>query len=307
MARIPGIELDELYVKYQLHPQLLDLYVEGEFDKDILNSLFVQRGISTYISVLTVNEVEVPDSEVAALGLSVGSNKNRLIVLANLFSGHLEDVATNVSCIIDADLDRLLGKLLEVRHLLYTDFTCLEMYCVNDTTLSRFFSVACNLNNTHRDDFLKYAEKILPAQFCVRGTNEQLSLHSVTPPFDKGLRSKNGLGHFDGEVLLRQFIHLNNLHDKTAAVCSSYKSLFAAMPNDIRNKTQGHDFVELLFYYVANAGGPRLQKNEHVPIFGGRLLAASLDSATAFSEPMFRRIQRAIDGEPLWPAVQREG
>lgn len=294
MSRIPGIEIDEIYAKYELHPFLMDIYVEGKFDRDWLNHFLKQRGLSGEISIFTIDGVEVPNDFIADNALKLGSNKHRLIALAKLLSTRLRKNSTNVSCLIDADLDRLLDNFIEERHLIYTDFTCLEMYCVNDDTIRKFLTLACNLKDESVDDFLQLVAKIVPTQFCIRGVNEKLELACTTPALEKGLTDKKRLSTFDPAKYVRAFIEVNEMHPKADEIKACFDKLFSKLPNDIRHKCQGHDFVESLFEYVARAGAMKLHnKNSDVMLFGGRLLASVLDSGHVFSEPVFQRIEVA--------------
>lgn len=305
MSRIPGVEIDELYAKYELHPSLIDIYVEGEFDRDWLNHFLELRGLSRDISIFTIDGVEVPNEFIAANALKLGSNKHRLIALAKLLSARLRSISTNVSCLIDADLDRLFDNLIEERHLIYTDFTCLEMYCLNDATMRKFLTLACNLKNENVEEFLQIVTQIVPSQFCVRGVNEKLELAAITPALEKGLIDKRRLGTFDSAKYVRAFIEVNKMHPKAEEIKASFDELFAKLPDDVRHKCQGHDFVESLFEYVARAGSMKLQnKGTDVTLFGGRLLASVLDSAHVFSEPLFKRIEVAARTKTcLWIAA----
>lgn len=305
MSRIPGIEIDEIYAKYELHPSLMDIYVEGEFDRDCLNHFLQQRGLSGEISIFTIDRVEVPNDFIAENALKLGSNKHRLIALAKLLSARLRKISTNVSCLIDADLDRLLGNLIEERHLIYTDFTCLEMYCLNDDTIRKFLILTCNLKNENVEEFLQLVAQIVPSQFCIRGVNEKLELAGTTPALEKGLTDKRRLGTFDPVKYVRAFIEVNKMHPKAEEIRASFDELFSKLPNDVRHKCQGHDFVESLFEYIARAGAMKLHnKNTDVMLFGGRLLASVLDSTHVFSEPLFQRIEVATRTKTcLWTAA----
>lgn len=305
MSRIPGVEMDEIYAKYELHPLLLDIYVEGEFDKDWLNHFLHQRGLSGEISVFTIDGVEVPNDFISVNALKVGSNKHRLIALAKLLSARLRTISTNVSCLIDADLDRLLENLIEERHLIYTDFTCLEMYCLNYDTIRKFLTLACNLKNENVDEFFQLVAQIVPAQFCIRAVNEKLALTGITPVLEKGLTDKRMLTTFDPNKYVQAFIEINKVHPKCAEIKASFDELSARLPDDVRHKCHGHDFVDSLFKYVARAGAMQLKnKSTDVRQFGGRLLSSVLDCAQVFSEPLFQRIEAAVKTKTyLWDSV----
>ena len=256
MARIPGIEIDEIYAKYELHPSLIDIYVEGNFDRDWLNHIFQQKGLSGDISIFTIDGVEISNDFIAEKELKLGSNKHRLIALAMLLSLRLSKIPTNVSCLVDADLDLLLDNFIEERHLIYTDFTCLEMYCLNYETIRKLFILTCNLKNENVDEFFQLANKIIPAQFCIRGVNEELELSCKIPELGKGLADRRDLNTFNADKYVKSFVESNKIHSKSEQVKKSFFHLFSKLPNDIRNKCQGHDFVNLLFDYIGSSSFP---------------------------------------------------
>ena len=302
MARIPGVEIEELYAKYELHPILLDLYVEGEFDRDLINYFLDQRGHSSYVSVFTVDQVEVPDEILVDKSLQTGSNKSRLIALASMLSEKFKSIDTNVSCIVDTDHDVLLDQVVNMNNLLYTDYSCMEMYCLNEATLKKFLILGCNLKPSHLDELNSILNAVLPVQFCLRGVNHSLGLNSTFPPVKKGVGKKRGLAYFQESIYVDAFIQLNNLHRRSEEIKEELKKLFSKVPVDIRQKSNGHDFVCCVFDYADESGGVKLHsKNEDVEIFGGRLLANALDTSLLFAENLFSRIEAAAVGRgPLW-------
>jgi hypothetical protein len=255
--------------------------------------------------VYTVNEVDVPNEELTRLKLNSGSNKHRLIALSDLLMKHLAASDTNASCLVDADQDRVLGRCVDVPHLLYTDYCCMEMYCLNEKTLKKFLVLGCNLGADSVLDFMAIAELILPAVFSVRALNEKLSLVATLPSFERGLRNERDLSTFDAEKYFQAFVHGNNLHSRSAELLPAFRSLIAALDVDLRNKAHGHDLVALLFEFIHKKGAMRFQNKARDTLeYGGRLLANAMDVATTFSERLFERIEHAVRGNiVLWGKV----
>ncbi|WP_312409250.1 DUF4435 domain-containing protein [Comamonas sp.] len=303
MSRIPGIEISELCAKYEYHPSLIDFYVEGEFDRDLLNYFFGDQGHSSQVSVIAIDQVEITDEILVSKGLPTGSNKSRLIALALEFNQRLSNQSKkNVSCIVDTDHDEFLRVKVQAKHLFYTDYTCMEMYCLNDQTLKKFLLFACNLHDKHFNEFNKLANIVLPVLFCIRIINQVLSLNSIFPSIKKGLKNKRDLLSFDANVYIDAFIQTNNLHSQKALIKREYAAHFANMPLDIRFKSNGHDFVHCVFEYVEDSNGPKLHnKSESVDVFGGRLLANSLEVSRLFNEKLFSQLLAPLkDGTALW-------
>lgn len=305
MARVPGIEVDELIAKYELHPHLLDLYVEGEFDRDFVNELFVESLGSVSVSVMTVNEVEMPNERLISLGLPLGSNKYRLVGLAHILAERLGHLPVNVSCLVDADCDRILDKELNVRHLFYTDYTCTEMYGSNENTLRKFFKLNCNLNDHDIDSFMSFALRILPVQIVTRAVNEDLEFNGKVPPFDGGLKNKRDLFSFEKDLYLEKYISINHFSQKAHQIKSRFDELFHRLPDDLRHKAHGHDLVYLLFYFLKMENALKIQgsisDNSEVE---GRLLVGAIDSAILHKERLFSLLKRSVLEEVrLWQPV----
>lgn len=297
MARIPGVEIDELYAKYELHPSLFDVYVEGEFDRDFLNHFLYERGLSSDVSVFTAETFEIPNDFLVAENLDLESNKHRLIGLSILLQRELRDSDTNVSCLVDVDLDRVLNKIRITKNLLYTDHVCLEMYCLNDRTLQKFLTLGCNLAPDRYDNFLLLASAILPVQFCLRAINEMLGLNSSVPEFQGGLARKRVFPSFDKNKYIGRYIAIGNLHARSDEIFREFDILFKTLPGDLRDKSHGHDFISLLFEYVSSCGTLQLHdKEKGVMNHGNRLLASALDGALLFADGLFYKIERAARG-----------
>ena len=74
MTAIPRRQLEELYAKYDLHSNLFDIYVEGDFDFDLMNNFLSETSI-TNVSVFHIDDIDVGAPIVEQSGFSLGSNK----------------------------------------------------------------------------------------------------------------------------------------------------------------------------------------------------------------------------------------
>jgi hypothetical protein len=94
-------QIVDLLARHELEPELDDVYVEGNFDKEILERIFSKRGIENRV-VYEIDTIEVPPSLVASHKLSDG-NKQRVIALARELSVIEGDCSYR--CLVDRDLD----------------------------------------------------------------------------------------------------------------------------------------------------------------------------------------------------------
>jgi len=296
MTAVPRRELDELYAKYDLHPNLFDIYVEGEFDFDLLN-MFLSEASITNVSVFLIDDIEVGAAVVEQTGFSAGSNKHRVLTLARLLDSRYGQRPTNVTCLVDADCDRILNKNYGLHHASTTDYTCLESYFLARPTITRFLTFACQLTDQSPEEFTNLAKLVLPIQFALRATSEALSLGDAVLGFESGLMKKRDYFSFTAEKYLESFLSRYQLQGRRTEILDIFTRVLGSLPKDIRHSIQGHDFISLLFEYLWIKNALKLHdKTESAQKFGGRLVALACRSSELAVEPLFTRITASSSG-----------
>ncbi len=297
MGGIPRWAVDELFTKYELHPSLFDIYVEGEFDQDFLDQFMATLAQEASISVLSIDAIEIPSEKLTEFGLTLGSNKSRVIALAMLLEEKFGKRPSNITCLIDADMDRVLDSITSLHYVDYTDFTCMEMYALNIATLKRFITFTCNLKDVHVDKVFQLATLVLPCQFLARAVSLSLGLGTPVPHFTSGLKSKKDLHSFDEAKYLKVFVDNAKCPERKTELSDQLLSLRAILPKDLRHKANGHDFISLLFEYLWRNDALKLKsKDGDVVSFGGRILATALQFENLSNENLFMRIKDAASG-----------
>ncbi len=294
LQHIPQQSVDEIITKYELHPEIADIYVEGEFDRDFLYQYLDAHGRRGEISVYHIDAIAVSSQMVADAGLGYGSNKARVLALAQFLERKLGATSRRIICIADADLDRIFGRLQTGCYSAFTDYTCMEMYFLNSGALQRFLTFTCNLDEAAVSEFSSLATNILPVQFCMRAAVEALGLGVPIPDFTAGFTTKRVLTSFTVERYVSEFLRRNDLSGRGEEIRTLIQDLQSRLDRDIRHKSHGHDFIELLFEYSWLKGGVKLHsKDTEVKKFGGRLVAAGTDFRALDREPLFSRLVTA--------------
>lgn len=294
---VPRRELSELHAKYDFHPELFDIYVEGDFDYDFLNLVLADAGING-ASVFCIDDIEVTANLVLGVGLQQGSNKHRVLTLAHLLDQRYKTRNTNLVCIADPDCDRILYKLRNYHHVIYTDYTCTEIYLLNELTIRRFLTFACQLPETAAKEFFVIARLVLPVQFALRATLEALDINKPVLGFETGLGKKQVLLSFNGAKYVNSFLGHHSLQRSSQAISLKFDEIHGALPKDLRNCAHGHDFISLLFEYLWWKGSLKFQdKEKSATKFGARLIAMSFDRSQIVTEPLFTRINAAAAGK----------
>ena len=298
MSNFPRREIDELIVRYQYHPLLFDIFVEGDFDQDFVNRFADEIGKKTEICVFAINTINIPNNTLTGLGLPEGSEKSRVTALAMLLEQKLGKHPSNIVCLVDTDSDRILHKVRNEFNIKYTDYTCMEMYSLNLKTLKNFLLFSCNMEESRIADFMPLASLILPLQFVARAVVEKMGLCIAVPDFKAGLKKKGVFNSFDSKKYLYCFMSNAVCRNRKAEITQEINQLMALLDVDLKHKSHGHDFIELLFEYLWSKGSLKLHdKQGEVVKFGGRLVATALDFGSLRQEPFFSQIIDAASGQ----------
>jgi hypothetical protein len=282
---------------YQLHPILFDIFVEGEFDQDFIDQFVGKLGKETEIAVFPINTVNIPDDTLIDLGLPVGSEKSRVTALAILLEQNFGNRPSNIVCLVDADHDRILQKVRNEFNIRYTDFTCMEMYLLDLTTLKKFFTFTCNMDALRVADFMRLASLILPCQFVARAVVEKMGLSIAILYFKSGLKKKGKFDSFDQNKYFDCFLSNAVCRSRREEIIQEITRLMSLLDSNLKHKSHGHDFIDLMFEYLWSEGGVKLHnKGDEVQKFGGRLIATAVDFERLSKETFFSQISNAVLG-----------
>jgi hypothetical protein len=293
---IPRREVDELYAKFDLHPNLIEIYVEGEFDYSIINFYLEEIGAKS-ATVVCIDDIDINSNITSAFNLTGGSNKNRVLALASLFDKRYSNRPTSICCIADVDLDVLFSNVRNCHHLRYTDYSCMEMYFLNKNIINRFLKIVCNLGDAECSEFLSLADLILPAQFSLRAVNESQKIFKSVLEFETGLKKKNDFKSFDPMHYCSAYINFYGLGKNRISIEKAFKATLSSLQTDIRNSSNGHDFIHLLYEFSHQRSGLQLHnKTKSEAKYGGRIVALAASSQHLIKEKLFSDINNAVNG-----------
>src|SRR5688500_15267818 len=123
---LPRRQLSELLTLYELEPTLRDVFVEGPFDVSIINWFLHEKGCQD-VGVYDISTIEIPDGEILNRGRKA-NNRERVIYLAEFMQNSLQPNKNQITCIVDRDFSDFLQDRRDIECLLYTDYSCMEMY-----------------------------------------------------------------------------------------------------------------------------------------------------------------------------------
>lgn len=237
--------IKELVALYHLEPSVRDVFVEGSTDRSIVAWFLQEKGRSD-ASVREIDLIEVP-REVLDKYQLVSGNRSRVIALGKELSSRLGEAALQATAIIDNDFDRLLRKDQQCSLILYTDYTCMEMYFLRAETISKFLRVTLQRNAPDAEAALTRYRETLRELFLIRAANEALGLSLSMIDFSKCLTEVGGDFTFDRAEYLTRLLAGSNASNHRHAVLDKIEELRAVLSEDIRLSANGHDFIVMLW------------------------------------------------------------
>ena len=160
---LPRWKITELQTRYSLEPSLRDVFVEGIFDKELIDLCYDQFADSRRITY-AIHSLEIDQNVLDRHGLTSG-NKQRVIALCRELA--VED-HQSVACFVDRDLDHWLGEL-EIRPgLIWSDFCDLEACFFDDMTIKSLVIDASRCRIDDWDCFYSSLTQVLTIIYSIR-------------------------------------------------------------------------------------------------------------------------------------------
>ncbi len=262
--------IDELVVRYKLEPKIRDIYVEGKRDKTFYDRILKEMGIKNVI-IYRISSVEITEEYYPKKNLKLkGNNRNKNIYLADRLES--KDVSPDrVKCIIDSDFDFILQKQCNNKFLLFTDYTCLEMYFYNKETLEKFLEITLGGFPYSASHILSQCSKILPDLFLIRLANKILDLNMTLRQFRKCCSCVDCEMSLDINDYIQRCLTSNNCHSRLEEFKEIIEEYRNNLTEDPRKQIHLDDFVELLSYLINECG-----KKEHKKFCDADVLEGSL-------------------------------
>src|SRR5436309_32108 len=130
-ALFPRRTVQELLTLHELNPDLSDVFTEGPSDRGLIRWFLDDLELRSVV-VYDISVVDLPPDQLVELGQE-NNNRGRVIALALLCAMLTQ---SQLACVIDIDLDLLLGRNVpNTPLLLTTDYSCMEMYACNTKVL----------------------------------------------------------------------------------------------------------------------------------------------------------------------------
>ncbi len=242
----------ELLVRYELEPQLVDVFVEGVFDKEVLSHAFRVTGLPH--SFYEIETVCIPPAILAKHGLTSG-NKQRVIALSREFQ--ILEPDAKVLCLADRDLDHWFGTLETSRRLRWTVYCSIDSHFLTKDIIRDVLVTTGRARIADLDVFLESVFHILKALYALRLSDRENGYALKWVALKKYLTREGNQIVFDAESYSTAVLNTNAKLPKKATFMRSVTSWASKLNCDVRLASQGHDYCELLAWSMAEFGGQK--------------------------------------------------
>lgn len=243
---------EELIALYELEPELRDIYVEGPADLYLIKRFFGQIGKGSIV-VYNISTVEISAEMVRLHGLD-NNNRGRVIVLALELESRLGQESLQVTCIADRDFDLILNHRHDCNLLLFTDYTSIEMYLFHEWCIDKFFNVYLLSFPSTASYVLSQLSNVLQEVFLIRLANKLLGLKLTWMTFERCCKLSGGGIVFDADDYITRYLNKNNMLERKDEFVYTVNSWRPKLTSNPRHQMHGHDFIELLVWYLKKHG-----------------------------------------------------
>lgn len=244
--------VDELLARYELEPELLDVFVEGSFDREVL-SLRMPAACSGR-TFYEIDVVEVPSGLLAAHGLTSG-NKQRVIAL----SKELEraPAEAQVVCLVDRDLDHWFVSTESTGRLRWSVFCSIESHFLTKDTIRDIAITTGRSKIGNFDVFVDSLLNVLRQLYALRLADRELSTNLKWVAIRKYLSRTSDTIVFDSPKYAIALLNSSSMLKRKGDFSASANKWLLQLSCDIRLACRGHDYTELLAWAISEFDGQK--------------------------------------------------
>jgi len=280
----------ELLTRYELEPQLRDVFVEGTSDQALLD-WFLKRAGLRHAQAYEVSSVDVPPALLGALGLD-NNNRGRVMALAHqLHASSPQDLQRRVVCIADSDFHHILRESFSCPLLLFTDYTSIEVYCLEEKVLTKFLNLIVGGFPASASELIDALMPALQELFLIRVADRTLGLRLEVLPAGRCCSIGNARVVLDVEDYVTRLLNKGNQRGQRRRFLERLQELRGDLTSAPRHYIHGHDFISLLVWYIAKT---KKSRRFYDPDLLSRSIIACLEYEWISTERLFAEILQRL-------------
>jgi hypothetical protein len=289
-VELPRRTLAEVIEIHKIEPDVSDIVVEGYCDKRLIDWFVQESNVHRDVTVYEISNFEVPKQTILDVGLE-DNNRGRVIAMAYAVEPHAAD-QRRITFIADRDFDAVLGISRTCALLLLTDYCNMEMYVFNDKVLNKYLHLAVPRRfPKSAAQLIVEIQGVLQSLFLVRLANFQLGLKLESVNWESSCELRATV-EIDLDDYLNRYLNKNGRHAEKVRLLSEIEIWKLRLLLDARYQIQGHDFIKLLSWYIAQHHGfSRIDEDD---LHRGLFSAVDLDLWS--SQAMFRALLDRLTG-----------
>jgi hypothetical protein len=244
-----NFEIPSLAMRYFLHPERRDVFVEGYSDQGLVRAYLEGHG-RMHVSVYPISVVNVPAALVLETKLPHPSCRSMVITLA-LALERAGTRPTQATCVADADWEHVLPEAPACSLLLFTDFASMEMYAFSERTVHSLLVVASPNTPKTGAELIRELTEPLVFLFVMCLTNFDLKYGLAwIENLDRFLSLEGTKLKFDKAMFLNNYVKVRLSIDKAERFEQRAEEIQARLRADSRFQIRGGDFIRLLAWYL---------------------------------------------------------
>jgi hypothetical protein len=164
------------------------------------------------------------------------------------------------------------------------------MYLFNEFILDKFFRLSLRLTQLEAKIIINKLSKVLEDIFLIRATNEALQFNMKWLE-DFGGCCKNIKNEiiFDSEVFITKYLNKNSKMSEKLLFITKLEELRTKKLEDMRYQIHGHDFIELLCFYIRPYLTKEIKNSYNSEIIARNLLV-SIHADYLMQETLFQKL-----------------
>ena len=244
--------IPELVARYELEPELIDVFVEGSLDREILTHAIPRASLGPVF--YEVDSVHVPAEVLQKYGMSSG-NKQRVIALAKELSVLPE--GAKVTCLVDRDLDHWFSDLVGDKRLKWSIYCSIECHFLTPESVRDVAQTTARVKIKRLDNFLSSLLTVLRVLFSLRLVDREMNLALRWTALRKYLSRDGDAIVFDSVKYVAALLNANAKRTITQDFLGRQQAWLNKLNCDIRLSARGHDYTELLAWAISEFGGQK--------------------------------------------------
>lgn len=270
---LPLRTISEIQARFQLHPAIKEIYVEGSFDKDLYKWVLKNIGKNS-VKVYSISTVDVGKDLLEKYELSSGE-RQRVIAFSKEIA-ITDQITKQLMSIIDADCDHALGIEHNCTLLQTTNGTSSELLFWNTAFLEKFFeqAIGSDAPSIEVQKLLVTLEPIVLKAFVVRAAICSLKFNWSIIAIDDEINRKKAFvfAEYVEKVFNKNAASKEQRADFNKKISALEEKLLKL---EAPKKIHGHDFIAAFCKILLNSGIDKKFLKEHLEV--GRLFFLALE------------------------------